>query len=87
VFYQNMSFPIKGMEKIILLTDGVFDQLYRSDQEFGEQKMEEKLLLHTNDPINVIVDEILRSFILTSNESPLRDDITLLGISCNSTSL
>ena len=76
--FENKKIKISGDEKIILFTDGLFEEFNHDGEEYGEKRLEERLL----NSIDVELPEIINSTVsdMRSFCKEINDDITFMGI-------
>lgn len=81
--YQCTEVEIKDKDKIILFTDGIYEQIDEYEEVFGE----ENLRKHVRDNAHLSIEELMYSIITTvdnfvggKNKISLHDDVTVMGI-------
>jgi serine phosphatase RsbU (regulator of sigma subunit) len=74
------KYKIKGDEKILLFTDGLFEEFNENAEEYGEanllKNIEQSLLLEVKDIVNKAVSDVKN----WCCKSEINDDITFIGI-------
>ncbi|HQL81932.1 MAG TPA: SpoIIE family protein phosphatase, partial [Spirochaetota bacterium] len=81
--YEYYEKDIKSGNKILLYTDGLFEQVNKNDEGFTEQHIIELIKKNRSNPIkelNTLIIQTLRNFMGGKDEISVRDDITLIGI-------
>lgn len=81
--YESFEKKIKSNDKILLYTDGLFEQVNSRDEGFTEQHIIE--LINNNRSkqvrdLNTLIIHALRNFMGGMDEISVRDDITLIGV-------
>lgn len=66
--------------KIIVFTDGFFEQFNYAGEVFGEERVRETIQLNAGRPAKKIIDTILNGLSNFIGISPKNDDITVIGI-------
>ncbi|TGL62064.1 ammonium transporter [Leptospira sarikeiensis] len=79
--YTSNEIIFTPESKIILFTDGLFEQWNSSKEEFGEERVEEIIRGLRNVPMNEGIDRILRKLDEFLAGAVKQDDISVLGIS------
>ncbi|MCB1179278.1 MAG: serine/threonine-protein phosphatase [Leptospiraceae bacterium] len=69
-------------DKIILFTDGIFEQFNDSREQYGDVRLKEKVLANLNSSVQTIVSEILQDLEEFVGEKEKQDDITIIGVEC-----
>ncbi len=78
--YQTETIPLKKGDLLLCYTDGVNEAINEADEEFGEEALQELLLIHRRKPIGQILDIIWQAIQEFSGGMPQTDDVTLLGL-------
>ena len=80
--YECVQRDINELDKILLYTDGLFEQYNDRDEAFTEQNIREMIEEHSSDSIRDLNNAIIKNMkeMIGGNEKSLRDDITLIGI-------
>jgi sigma-B regulation protein RsbU (phosphoserine phosphatase) len=79
--YENMSFPLKQGERIILYTDGIIEARNRSDELFGDEQLKEFIKTHSDFSAADFSGKLIQQLYKWSGKSSkdsLDDDLTLL---------
>lgn len=81
--YEEEKVAFKKGDKLLLFTDGLFEEFDETDQEFGEARIYELVDKIKSKAIKLIVEEsLIRLNTFLKNNEP-QDDITLIGIEWN----
>ncbi len=80
--YPVNEHDIRGVDKLILFTDGVLEAENRSGEPFFEQRLIEIIAAKVNEPLDDLLDGILSSVLAFSEGQHFDDDVCLLGIAC-----
>ncbi|MCP4137069.1 MAG: SpoIIE family protein phosphatase [bacterium] len=67
-------------DKILLFTDGLFEEFNQDKKIFGEDRAREVIVNNSGKPIVEIIDLVIEEMIDFVDESELFDDITVIGI-------
>jgi phosphoserine phosphatase RsbU/P len=78
--YRTFTTKLARGEGILLYTDGVTDALDKSEQFFGERRLEQCLTAHASDPIDQLVHSLHAAIDTFSQQAPRFDDITVLAL-------
>lgn len=81
--YEYFEKDIKRGDKIILYTDGLFEQVNENDEGFTERHILELIKnnrSHHIKDLNTLIIQTLRNFMGGKDEISVKDDITLIGI-------
>lgn len=78
--YDEVVFPVEPGDLILLLSDGVEDQLNSSEQDFGRGRVAKLLKSHHDDKPRVIVDRVFGEIDKFREDAPFTDDQTLIAI-------
>jgi serine phosphatase RsbU (regulator of sigma subunit) len=81
--YEFFEKDIQSNDKILLFTDGLFEQFNDRDEGFTERHISDLVEKNTSRSIrdlNAIIIQKLRDFMGGKDEISVRDDITLIGI-------
>jgi serine phosphatase RsbU (regulator of sigma subunit) len=81
--YEFFEKDIKSGDKIVLYTDGLFEQFNEHDEGFTERhisELVEKNRSRSIKDLNAIIIQKLRDFMGVKDEISVSDDITLIGI-------
>jgi serine phosphatase RsbU (regulator of sigma subunit) len=84
--YDSVEKDIHAHDKVLLFTDGLFEQFNDHEEGMTEQDILEITEKHKASPINVIDSALiqsLRGYIGAKEELQLRDDITVISIEIN----
>ena len=85
--YQLVEMDIKEKDKIILFTDGLYEQIDEHEDVFGEENLRREVVSNSHLPIDDLMKRIIKrvdSFVGKDNKISLHDDVTTIGIEINS---
>lgn len=81
--YYCTEIEIKDKDKIVLFTDGIYEQIDEYEEVFGEDNLRK----HVRDSAHLSIEELMYSIITTvdnfvgeKNKISLHDDVTVIGI-------
>jgi len=81
--YETKIFDIQDQDKLMLYTDGIFEQFNNEDEVYGEDRLKKMIIKNQYLPcpslLNNIVED-LENFLGYKNKISKDDDITILGI-------
>ncbi|MEA2541192.1 MAG: phosphoserine phosphatase RsbU/P [Acidobacteriaceae bacterium] len=80
VEYRTFTTKLARGEGILLYTDGVTDAMNKTEEFFGEQRLEQCLTEHASDPIDQLVHSLHAALDSFSQEVARFDDITVLAL-------
>ncbi|HNK57268.1 MAG TPA: SpoIIE family protein phosphatase, partial [Leptospiraceae bacterium] len=81
--YQSITINFSEKDKLFLFTDGIFEEFNKSEEEFGEERLQEIIRKNHDKSISEIIDislDELNSFLGAKEK---QDDITIIGIELN----
>lgn len=78
--YGNRRIPFGTEDKLLIFTDGVYEQFNAQGQELGDEWIEEQALRHGKKKVEDILEHIMTDVSAFLDGVPSNDDITLLGI-------
>lgn len=80
--FKKISFSHTADDKLLLFTDGLYEQFNHSNEEFSEKRI--KLFLNGSLPVGNIIESILTDLKQFSGDRPFNenDDITIIGVEC-----
>lgn len=78
--YVLQTIRLSPSDKMILCTDGVVEALSPQDQPFGEERLLAAIGRHTSEPIDTILDAMMKTLEKWACHMDLRDDLSLVGI-------
>ena len=85
--YKSASLHLKENENIILFTDGITEAMDKKGEMFGDDGLEQLLkTLPKSISVKEIVDKVVNETKYFARGAQQSDDITLLALSCKSTS-
>jgi phosphoserine phosphatase RsbU/P len=76
--YDEVVFPAQSGDVILLYSDGVPDQLGKSDEEFGVRRISRLLKKHRGRPAAEIVGAFFKELDEFAGEVPISDDQSLI---------
>lgn len=78
--YEEVEFPIKKGDRILLYTDGISEAMNRKRDLFGDERVEEFISSSQEQSIENMVESLVRNCMKWSGGYDQQDDITLVGI-------
>ena len=81
--YTSERIKLAGGDRILLFTDGLYEEFNREEEEFGEKRLTDLVQAHGKEKIDMIIDAILSALarhVGFANKLSVYDDITLIGI-------
>ncbi|MBN4049931.1 serine/threonine-protein phosphatase, partial [bacterium AH-315-M10] len=72
------EYQLESGDILVLGTDGIWEAMNASKEEYGKTRMTEVIKQHTGDSAEVIALAIKDSVLAFSSDSPQRDDITAI---------
>jgi serine phosphatase RsbU (regulator of sigma subunit) len=76
--YQEESVQLGEGDLVVIFSDGITEAMSRTDELFGEKRLEDCLCTHRDKPVEEILEcihRVVKDFVLTG---PQRDDMTVL---------
>ncbi|MCB1179702.1 MAG: SpoIIE family protein phosphatase, partial [Leptospiraceae bacterium] len=81
--YREESFKYKKGDKLLLFTDGFFEEFNKKGIEFGEEHLSSIIVKHKSKKIDSIISNCFKELETFMDGEPSNDDITVLGIELN----
>ncbi|OHD57163.1 MAG: hypothetical protein A2Y33_09580 [Spirochaetes bacterium GWF1_51_8] len=81
LIYQFKTLDFKPKDKIVLFTDGLFEEFDPSGTLWGEDRVGEIIRDNSSKPVDKIMDDVLSHLEIYLHGKRKNDDITLIGIS------
>jgi sigma-B regulation protein RsbU (phosphoserine phosphatase) len=78
--YRTFTTQLMPGEGILLYTDGVTDAMDKSEEFFGEQRLEKCLAEHASNPVADLVHSLHAAIDDFSQQAPRFDDVTVLAL-------
>ncbi len=78
--YKMNEIPFNKKDKLLLFTDGLFEQFNRIGEEYGETKLEEVIEKNKQKPFESLPSIILEELDLFTMGEKLNDDITIICV-------
>ncbi len=81
--YQTVEEPLESGDRLLVFTDGLFEQFNEKEDVFGEDRLRREIEEGKNLAVEDLMYRILTSvdaFIGGKNKISLHDDVTLIGI-------
>ncbi len=78
--YKNEKIGFHQGDRLLLFTDGLFEEFNESEEEYGEDRLAEAAKSNAKLPISEMIDSIGISLEGFLKSSPKQDDITVIGI-------
>jgi len=83
--YESVTLDLNPDDKLVLFTDGLFEEFDRNEEEFGENRILKIIEGGKSSNPDIIIESILSSLrdFLGRDEVSRNDDITIIGIEIN----
>ncbi|MCR9142250.1 MAG: AAA family ATPase [bacterium] len=81
--YKSASMPFSPADRLLLFTDGVFEQFNEQIEEYGEERLMRRITELQGESASLIIEQILDDVENFLEETPPQDDIVMLGIESN----
>ena len=78
--YKNEKIGFRPGDRLLLFTDGLFEEFNESEEEYGEERLLDSAKSNAKLPISEMIDSIGISLEVFLKSSPKQDDITVIGI-------
>lgn len=78
--YNEITTDFPKNSKLLLFTDGVYEEFSEAEEEFGLNRLENTLKINLTEPNKIIINKIIEEGVLWRGNNPVRDDITIIGI-------
>lgn len=78
--FEEEKIQLEAGDKIIVFTDGIIEHENKQGEAFGQQRFEEVLKQAASQPVSQILDKVYESVRCFGKNSPVLDDMTLLGL-------
>ncbi|MCB1190149.1 MAG: serine/threonine-protein phosphatase [Leptospiraceae bacterium] len=78
--YPLKELPFCSDDKLLLFSDGFFEQFNMEEEEYGEERLYKLVLKNRNKNISEIVKLAMSELEIFLNGSKIHDDITILGV-------
>lgn len=82
VFFKH-EIEIEHGDKLLLFTDGVYEEVNPDNKMFGENRLYESFQKYSNLSIDQIINHTLADLMSFINGNRINDDITMIGIEIN----
>lgn len=80
LFYEEEAVPLDPGDVIIVFSDGVTEAINSSEEMYGQQRLEECLMVNRHLPAEQLAGAVEASVKTFAGPVPMRDDLTLLVI-------
>jgi len=80
VKYTEESIMIQRGDVLVIYSDGICEAMNDEKEEFGEQRLQEIVLLHKEAPADILVEKIISAIELFNQGAPQNDDMTLVVV-------
>ena len=81
--YRFLEHPYSRKDRLVLFTDGLFEEFNEDEEEFGEERLWDFLENHKNMELQVMLKSLIKNikyYLGNPEKVSLHDDITLIGI-------
>ena len=78
--YKSARVPFGSSDRLLLFSDGLFEQFDESLEEYGEERLMRKVEALRGENVGLIIEQILDDVYGFLRETPTQDDITVLGL-------
>lgn len=78
--YKSETLPFGSADRLLLFSDGVFEQFNQEMVEYGEERLMGRVQELQGEAVVLIVEQILDDVSKFLDETPPQDDIVMLGI-------
>lgn len=75
---QSVKVDLKPGDVLVLYTDGVTEAINDSEEEFGEERLQDVIAAHRHRPAQEILSAILAAIAAFAGDRPQYDDITIM---------
>jgi two-component system, sensor histidine kinase LadS len=82
--FQDKIEDFEGENKLLLYTDGLFEEFNLNEEEFGEERILKIVESQFNQNIDFTIEELLKATKAFLESNVYQDDITIIGIELNS---
>lgn len=72
--------PFAKGDKLVLFTDGIYEEFNEAGLIFGEERLFELLKMNKNLPVDDLINKIFNVVINFCGKNSLQDDVTIMGI-------
>lgn len=81
--FQEVRMKFRRGDKLLLFTDGIFEEFNKKEEEFGEDKLHQSVKSIATEKIDIILEECLKKMNEFLGNEAQQDDITLIGVEWN----
>jgi serine phosphatase RsbU (regulator of sigma subunit) len=81
--FQEVRMKFRRGDKLLLFTDGIFEEFNKKEEEFGEDKLHHSVKSIATEKIDIILEECLKKMNEFLGNEAQQDDITLIGVEWN----
>lgn len=78
--YKFASIPFGPTDRLLLFSDGVFEQFNEKLEEYGEERLMQRVRELKGESVGLIIEQVLADVDKFLEACPPQDDITMLGI-------
>ncbi len=78
--FSDREFDFHRGDKLLLFTDGVYEEFNSKKEQFGENRLKKIVNSHRKEPIEDILEKILADLETYLGEKTKQDDITIIGV-------
>jgi sigma-B regulation protein RsbU (phosphoserine phosphatase) len=80
--YEEVQYEISVGDRILLFSDGIYEEFDTENQEYGDERLfelvENNVSLPMKDMLSMVLDNVM--YFINSDRPNLNDDVTLIGI-------
>ena len=80
IHFDIESVDLESGDRIILYTDGIFESQNIEGEQFGLERVNELLRNHKNEPVQTLLDTMIKALVDFIDGVEFDDDITVVGI-------
>jgi serine phosphatase RsbU (regulator of sigma subunit) len=78
--FEEEVVPIGTGDLLVIFSDGITEAFDVDENQFGEQRLEDVIAMHRNEPAAVLIDRIVEAVRDFAGDAPQADDLTLVVI-------
>ncbi|MDF3128898.1 SpoIIE family protein phosphatase [Kiritimatiellaeota bacterium B1221] len=81
--YETFSLTLRPGDGVVMMTDGIFEAVNESDEEFGLSQVQETLYRHRDLPLTELFPQLIQTARDYTQNQKFGDDICMLGFKFN----